>query len=294
MKVASVVPYNVNFTAMAIDNYLSNVSMEETRIGELNSLSTGSAKELMIYGHYIEANQSPSWISYKVDKAISVQDKFLSINGKSMAELLKEYYETVHRSAEEIQEKLKTLNKLNKNKLVIMPLKPGVACVVDGIEHSSNQVIKVKGVEWYTDKEDSTVKSRVYLRVTGPAPRTYKFELTEYIEKFRISGLDMNCTYTKADASIIKMNSNGMIKPIIFDDGASKIGIDNTFVYKITDKGILIIGEWRDNELYIVNNDKSKAMSKLEACKAAIKVHKNYIAPLYTIPANVVRLRGGK
>lgn len=26
----------------------------------------------------------------------------------------------------------------------------------------------------------------------------------------------------------------------------------------------------------------------------AIKVHRNYIAPLYTIPANIVRLRGGK
>ena len=291
---ASAVSYNVNFTAMAIDNYLSNVSMEETRIGELTSLSMGSTKELMVYGHYIEANQSPSWISFKIDTAISVQDKFLSINGKSMSQLLKEYYETINKSAEEIQERLTILNKLNKNKLVLMPLKPGISCVIDGINHSPNQTIKVKGVEWYTDKSDSMVKSRVYLRVTGPVSRTYKFELTEYIDKFRISGLDMNCSYTKADASIIKMTDNGMIRPIIFDDGTDKIGIDNTFVYKITDRGITIIGEWRDNDLYIVSSDKSKAMSKLSACKTAIKVHRNYIAPLYTIPANIVRLRGGK
>lgn len=290
---ANAIPYNINFTAMAIDNYISNISLEETRIGELSSMYNGATKDLMVYGHYIEDKQSPSWISYKIDTPISVQDKFLSINGKSMAQILKEYYDEHNKNKDELQEKLTILSKINQNKLVIMPLKPGTSCVVDDISLSPNQTIKVKGVEWYTDKADSMVKSRVYLKLTGPSAQTHRFEIADYITKFRISGFDMNCYYTKADASIIKMTANGMIKPIIFDDGSTQIGVDNTFVYKISPKGILIIGEWQTNGLYIVNSDKSHAMEKLESCKMAIMAHKNYIAPLYSLEANTVRLRGG-
>lgn len=281
-------------TGKALVDYITRIDTIQTRIGEYSSTKVGGKVDLIVSGHKIfDMRESPCWLLSSIDTTLGMSDKFKNAFNKSANQLVTLYCKSVNMSKEETDEVLNKLRDINKNKQLILPLKPKTDCIVD-IDTEDCQEKSVKGkinfIKWATDKETYKLRCTVNLSFDD-WHKSVNYSLAEYINKFTITSLEFKSRGDKHDASMISMTEHGIIKPIVVKDKSTKIIIDGTYLYLELNNEIVIIGYWDEkNELIITKKVKSKALDKIKNNLDYIKDHKKYIAPYLVYEPNIIEV----
>ena len=276
--------YSVVHAGKALDDFLKRVTVTETRIGEYDYMDKNGGKtpDIICSGHILADHSDVSWIFTSIDTSLDANPKFKRAFDKNAVQILKSYYSEIDESDSSSEEAIDKLNKINKNKMLIIPFKPGINCTVDVEleEHKFTRDMQIEMIKWATDKNTAKLKCSILFKnphVLGG--KVYTLPIVEYLNKFRILNISMQGKASKSDTDIIKITDCGIFKPIQFNCGDSSVAIDGTYVYSITKGTTTIIGEWRNDDLIIETPLKNKAYKKLIQKKDTIMAHRRYMAP---------------
>lgn len=275
----------------ALVDFLNRVDMIETRIGEYSSRTRGGDLDLVVYGHQLHELNSPSWLLGNISITLDASNKFKSVFDKTPVQIINNYCSDSGISNEEVKEIINKLTKLNKNKLIILPFKPHTVCNLT-TEDGELKDMAIKYIRWETDKTTYKLNCVICFHSEKDSNKQiYKFPVTDYIDKFRLSSLEIQAKSSGYDKSLIKITDYGIIKPIEIEDKGQIIAIDGSFVYSVINGATRVVGYWDENDNLVFNVDtgKSKAYKKIIDNTNFIKHHKKYMAPYMMYESNVVK-----
>jgi hypothetical protein len=280
----------------AFVNFITNVQVIETRIGEYESREKGTKPDLVVYGHQIWDMSSPSWLLTDINTIINVSDKFLNAYGKNAFQITNVYCKFAGISTAETKEITDKIKAINSNKLLILPFKPKTECSVDLVAEGINEKkleSKIEYLKWTTNKETHKLECMIgFSSEKFNGAKTFKMSIEDYLTKFRLSQIDIRSKGAKQDNNLIKMTHHGIIKPIVVKEGNTSIAVDGTYVYYTVNGETSIIGFWNErNELVLNNNIKGKAITKIKDNMDFIKDHKKYIAPYMMYEPNIIEVK---
>ena len=282
----------------ALYNFLSNIDTTETRIGEYESRTPGGVNDLVISGHQLYDVNNQSWILTDIKTSLKASSKFEEVFDKNASQILTLFCRKADLSKEEFNNILEKARKIDRNKLLILPIKPNLECSVM-VEESPNRFIKrecrINYLKWTTNEENYELECTVCFEFQHSENRKpYKLPITDYMNKFEITSMDIQVKSRGNDLSLIEMTNDGIIKPIVIIDGNKEIAIDGTFIYGRINGEVRIIGEWDKNDKMVLNTDKkilsSTALNKLTSNEAYIRLHKRYMAPYMLYKPNIIRV----
>lgn len=281
-------------TGKALVDYIKRVDTVETRIGEYSSTRPGGKLDLVVSGHQVfDLKESPCWLLSDIKTTLGISDKFKKAFNQSASQLATIYCENSDISKEETEQILTKIKDINKNKQLILPLKPKADVKVD-IDTENYKEKNVKGIinyiKWTTDKQTYQLRCDVGFKFDN-WNKYISCSMSDYISKFRLSNFDFKIRGDKFDASLISLTEHGIIKPIVVQDKTTKIAIDGTYMYLDLNNEVVIIGYWdaRD-ELKVSKKVKSKAFDKIMDNVGYIKDHKKYMAPYLLYEPNVIEV----
>lgn len=278
----------------ALVNFIKNVDVVETKIGEFGSRVIGGKQDLVVSGHQIYGTDlAYGTILTDISTVLDATQKFNNAFNKTPIQIINVSKSQLQLSNEEAQDIANMVSKLAKNKVVIVPLKPGQQCSVvpnEGCNASSSIDCDIKTIIWRTDKEKHKLEATVIFE-NRKGGQSIKYPISGYIEKFKLKSMSLPAKGEKIDDNIIKMSNYGIIRPIIIKDKKQEIAVDGTYCYNITDSGTTIIGAWNmKGELIVFDTIKCKAMTKLTENMSFIRRHKKYIAPYKLYDANIIEV----
>jgi len=287
--------YCVMHAGKALVDFISRVDMIETKIGEYRSREKDGPLDLVVHGHQLYDLNTPSWLLTDISTTLDATSKFETVFGKNPIQLINNYGAKNGLKTEEIKEVTDKINKLNKNKLIILPFKPHTPCSIDVETDSIKQKkrdSKIVYIKWVTNKQTYKLNCEIAFEFESDTnKKIYKLPITDYINKFRLSSLEMQAKSTGHDSSLIKITDHGMIKPIAIKDGNNIVAIDGTYVYSTINGDTRILGYWDKMDNLVMNVEtKSPAYKKIQDNINYIKNHKKYIAPYLLYEANVIEL----
>jgi hypothetical protein len=280
----------------AFVNFITNVQVIETRIGEYDSRVKGTKPDLVVYGHQIWDLGLPSWLLTDISTILNVSDKFTTAYDKSAFQIASIYCKFAGYSAEETKEITDKIKAINSNKMLLLPFKPKSECyvdlVADGVKEKKLES-KIEYLKWTTNKETHKLECMIgFSAEKFNGSKTFKLSIEDYLTKFRLSQIDIKSKGAKEDTNLIKMTHHGIIKPIVIKEGKTSVAIDGTYLYYVVNGDTSIIGYWNDkNELVINNNIKGKAITKIKDNVDFIKDHKKYIAPYMMYEPNIIEVK---
>lgn len=285
-------------TGKALVNFISNVDMIETKIGEYSSSDfKGKAKkDLITYGHQLYDLKSPSWLLTKIGITLDVSDKFKSLFDKNAFQIATEYCKHIKMTPAETKEITDKIKALNNNKVIILPFKPHTLCNVDfsgGVSNDKNKQAEISNLKWITNRETGKLECSIAFTSSNlTSQETTRFSITEYLKKFRLAQMELQAKGNKYDDNLISINNYGIIKPIVIKEGKASVAIDGTYLYYTINSDTHIIGYWDDsNKLIITSDIKCKAMNKINKNLDLIRNHKKYIAPYLLHESNTVEVK---
>jgi len=283
-------------TGKALYDYIAGIDTVETKIGEYSHMYNKSNKELIYSGYKVFELSEPIHILSPIDTEIIVSSKFANVHDYTAFQLLKEYINYANIDKEEADYVVNKLSKLNKNKLLIIPIKPHSECRLneDIDDVTLDKTGKVHYIDWNTNKETHKLECTVAIKFGGKiADKIYKYNISDYNDKFRISSLDVKMIGSKTKNKFIKMNEYGMIHPIEVACNDFSIIIDGTYLYCKYMNRSTIIGQWGPNNS-IEKKDgntelfKSKVFDQIRKNMDYITSHLKYIAPYGIIETNKI------
>lgn len=280
----------------ALENFINNIDLTESRIGDYDKRDKHGKLDLVVSGHQLWGLESPSWLLTDISTTLDASQKFKSVCNKTPMQILECYCKHINMDKEDTKETLNKLQKINKNKLLAIPFKPHTMCRVDiDIEKvkEKNKQGEIIFIKWHTCKETFKLICTIGVSVEGSCSRhVYKYNITEYLDKFRLSDLDIKAAGNKGDKSLIQVTNHGMVKPLAFKEGNVTVALDGTYLY-LTFNGVTsIIGYWNENEELVYKKDlKYKALKKITSNLAKIKMHRKYIAPYLMYEANEINIK---
>lgn len=287
-------------TGKALRDFLDNVDMVETIIGDYSSSTKGGKQDLVYSGYQMFNLNEPINVLTAIKTQLDVTDKFARAYDKTAFQILKEYLNEIKEDKSISAELLDKLVKLNKNRLIIVPIKPHSECRLNNInndEELEDQQGKILYLKWSTNQETHKLECKVAIKFEGKInDKVYKFDISEYNDKFRLSALDVKMLGNKQKNKFIKMHRYGIIHPIEIVDGNYSIIVDGTYIYYCIANRDTIIGQWNTNgsiDIAIKGNNilKSKAYEKLKKNIEFIASHRKYIAPYKLLETHKVELK---
>ena len=252
----------------ALYNFLSNIDTTETRIGEYESRTPGGVNDLVISGHQLYDVNNQSWILTDIKTSLKASSKFEEVFDKNASQILTLFCRKADLSKEEFNNILEKARKIDRNKLLILPIKPNLECSVM-VEESPNRFIKrecrINYLKWTTNEENYELECTVCFEFQHSENRKpYKLPITDYMNKFEITSMDIQ---VKSRGNDLSGRINGEVR---------------------------IIGEWDKNDKMVLNTDKkilsSTALNKLTSNEAYIRLHKRYMAPYMLYKPNIIRV----
>lgn len=280
----------------ALVDFIQRVDVTETRIGEYSSRKAGTKPDLVVSGHQIYANsESPTWVLTDISTVLGMSDKFKNAYDKNAFQIASNYCKYAGISAEETKEITDKLKAINKNKLLVLPFKPGNNCEVDieiGDALEKKKEATISYIKWTTDKETHKIKCTIGFNIDGSSiVQNTTLDIKNYIDRFRLSQMEMTAKGAKHDKNLIKVSDSGIFKPIIVREGNIDIAVDATYVYYSTNLDTRIIGFWNDKgDLIIDKNITGKAVTKIKDNVNYIRNHRKYMAPYMLFEPNIIEI----
>lgn len=284
-----------------IVNFINGIDVVETQIGELRSDGPNNKTNLIVSGHIMELGASPTYILSDLKTIIDVSGKFAQDSGISPLQALKSYLDTLDYPEDVKYEAIKTFKKVNSNKLLPVPIKPGAECEIT-VEDSNGKKVTSKSkviiIKWVADKKTGKLNCTVFCTLDKSAMENTKFAkipITEYGESIRLPQIEHSLKSSEIDRSMIQMNSLGFIKPIVVSDNNMTLAIDGQHLYRINDDKIFIIGSWKSGKIVSFQGDleavtKTKAYKKIHNCINYIERHRRFIVPYGMLEANKIKV----
>lgn len=276
-------------------DFIQRIDVTETRIGEYDSRQKGTAPDLVVYGHQLFDLSSPTWILTDINTILDMSDKFLTAYDKNAFQIANIYCKHVGMSPENTKLVTDKIKAINKNKMLVLPFKPHASCEIDlaidgNMEKKKDATINY--IKWVTNKETHKINCTIGFTLTNSAlAQNTKMDIKDYIDKFRLSQMEMVAKGTKHDKNLIKITDYGIFKPILIKEGNTSIAIDATYVYYNANGETHIIGYWNDrDELVMDKSIKTKAVNKIRDNLVYIKNHKKYMAPYMLFEPNVIEI----
>lgn len=286
-------------TCKAMINYLRNIDVIATKIGEFNCRTQGGKQDLVTSGHQVYgSNLDSGTILTDISTVLDATRKLSNAYNKTPVQILNSSKDELGITTADAQVIVGMLTKLNNNKLVIAPFKPETVCIVSTPDsYRSEQDMILKMIVWKTNKDTHKLEAQVKFmpksRMTGAngISSMLTYMLSDYMDKFKIKALNMAAVGEKRDNSLISMTNYGMIKPIEVVSKGMTIAVDGTYVYSTVDNITQIIGAWNPRgELVIIDKIKSKALDKIMENNSLLKSHRKYIAPYKLHEANTLEV----
>lgn len=282
-------------TCKALINYLKNVDVSETHIGEFSSRVKGGKQDLIVSGHQVYGlTLEVGSILTDISTTLDATRKFQNNSGRTVIQMLNASKNELGLTLEEAKHYADIISKINSNKIVIVPFKPETHCKVatpKGYQSEMDGVITT--IAWRTNKETHKLEATVRFKPSkgsGNEP-TIVYKMSEYMDMFKIKALNTVDKGEKTDVNIIRMTDYGIIKPIEVRYKNSSIAIDNTYIYYTVDNITKIVGGWNlSGDLTIIDNVKGKHMTKIKENMSLIKSHRKYIAPYTLYETNTIEL----
>ena len=280
----------------ALVDFINRIDVTETRIGEYDSRKKGDPYDLVVYGHQLFELNSPTWILTDINTILDMSDKFLTAYDKNAFQIANIYCKSCGMSAEDTKAVTDKIKAINKNKMLVLPFKPHTNCNIDIDVDGSSEKKKeatINYIKWVTDKETHKIKCHLGFNVSNSVlAQTTKIDIKDYINKFRLSQMEIQAKGAKHDKNLIKVTDYGIFKPILIKEGDIEVAIDGTYVYYNSGSDIHIIGFWNEkDELIIDKNIKNKAITKIKDNTDYIKNHKKYIAPYLLYEPNIIEIK---
>lgn len=276
-------------------DFIQRIDVTETRIGEYDSRQKGTAPDLVVYGHQLFELSSPTWILTDINTILDMSDKFLTAYDKNAFQIANIYCKHAGMSPEDTKLVTDKIKAINKNKMLVLPFKPHASCEIDltidgNMEKKKEATINY--IKWVTNKETHKINCTIDFTLTNSALAQHtKMDIKDYIDKFRLSQMEMVAKGTKHDKNLIKITDYGIFKPILIKEGNTSIAIDATYVYYNANGETHIIGYWNDrDELVMDKSIKTKAVNKIRDNLVYIKNHKKYMAPYMLFEPNVIEI----
>jgi hypothetical protein len=193
---------------------------------------------------------------------------------------------------EKTDELITKLKDINENKMLLIPFKPGSLFTIL-CDDGKKKEAKLASIRWVTNKE--TYKIECSLIFKSKFDEKFIFSITEYIDKFYLSGTETRKSSSKHDAKLIKMSDYGMIHPIEVTDGESKAAIDGTYMYYTNADKTHIVGRWDDNgNMKLVKGISAPVITKITDNLDYIKDNRKYIAPYKLFESNIIEIKKKK
>lgn len=284
----------------ALKNMLENVTVVNSRIGEYEKSVRGGKTDLIVSGHRIDTlEDTPIHILTSIKTSLDMSKKFNNLYNRNIVQILNEYLEYINQVKTEYGvQLLEELKGINNNKVLVIPFKPNVTYEV---ELEINDKVKthelvLDHIEWKTNKETARLETFLVFRqeFTNAIGKFYRLQYSDYMKKFRLSKSSMYIDIGSYNTDMIETTNFGLFKPIEITDGYTKLAIDGTYLYHISNR-ISIIGQWNKlNKIQITSKVpeilKSKTYLIIKENINIIKAHKNYIAPYNVVDANKICL----
>lgn len=280
----------------ALENFINNIDTVESRIGDYEKRNKNGKTDLVVSGHQLWDLKSASWLLTDISTTLEASQKFKSVYDKTPLKLLEEYCNFSGMSEEDTKETLNKLQKINKNRLLIIPFKPREHCRID-IDipkvKDKNKEGQIYFIKWTTCPETFKLLCTIGISTDGASSKQiHRYNITDYLDKFRLSDLDVKAAGNKGDKSLIQVTNHGIIKPIEFTEGNVKIAIDCTYLYMTFNNVTSIIGYWDDKEDLIITKDVDyKSIKKIKTNISKIKIHRKYIAPYLMYESNQIKVK---
>lgn len=275
----------------ALVDFISRVDVTETRIGEYESTKKGGPLDLVVSGHQLYDFENPSWVLTGINTTLDASDKFTQAYDKNAFQIASLFCKNANMTVEETQKITNKIRDINKNKLFVLPFKTHTKCNVDidtdeGILKKQDAQISL--IKWTTNKDTHKINCKIVFELEE-LHKTASIDIKDYIDKFRLSQMDIQAKSKNHDKRLIKINDYGIFKPIYVSDGASSVAIDGTYMYYIINGETYIIGYWDEyNKMNVITNIKTKAFNKIMDNIEDIKHHKRYMAPYLLIETNKI------
>lgn len=279
-------------------NFINSIDVVETQIGELKD-NGNKKKGLMVLGHVIESGGNPTYILSDVTTSVDISGKFKSSCDISILDIIKGYLNSLNLDKEKYDENINMFKRINSNKLVPVPLKPGVECEITYTDSSGNKVAtmcKIKMVQWSTDRTTSKLNCDIYCSIDAGFTETkyIKIPITEYGKRIRLPHIERTLKSSEVDREILEMTHSGIIKPIVVSDDKNVVAVDGTYVYKISDNNVVIVGMWKNGAIEDVQDgmesiSRTKAYKRIKNAMSYIDRHRRFIAPLGLMESNKLK-----
>lgn len=282
-------------TGKALVDFINRVDMIETRIGEYSSRERNTRYDLVVSGHQIHDITSPSWILTDIDTILDASSKFADVDGKTPLQIVNSYGKHVGLKSTDIKDINDKIKKINKNKLIVLPFKPHTSCSIDytvGNNTEKNKEAEITYLKWTTNKETHKLECIINFAVHGATTTNIKMDIKEYMNKFKLSQMDINVKSNKYDKRLIKVSDYGIFHPVVVKEKSVEIAIDGTYMYCANGDDVQIIGYWDANDkLKIIKELKAKAFLKIKDNADYIKRHKKYMAPYLMFEPNIIEIK---
>ena len=280
----------------SITDFISRVDTTTTRIGEYDRRTKNGPIDLVVAGHQIYDLESPSWILKDISITLDASDKFKGVYDKNAFQIATLYCKYVGMSAEETQEITDKIKGINRNKLFVLPFKPHTSCNIDfdnNGELEKKQEAQISSIKWFTNSTTHKINCTInfLLQNSFNNIKTVSMDIKDYINKFRLSQMDIQAKSKNHDKDLIKITDYGIFKPIYVTDKTSAVAIDGTYMYYILNGETHIIGYWDNNDkMKVTTNIKTKAFTKIMDNIEYIRNHKKYMAPYLMYEPNIIEV----
>lgn len=280
----------------ALVDFISRVDVTQTRIGEYEKTDRNGPTDLVVCGHQLFDIDNPCWLLRGISTTIDITDKFKPVYEKSAFQIANMYCKHMKMSDEETRDITEKLKGINRNKLFILPFKPHTNCNIDievDSESFKKQEAQIYMIKWDTNKDTNKINCSITFELINKIYGTskVKMDIKDYIDKFRLSQMDIQAKGKNHDKNLIKITDYGIFKPICVTDGTSSIAIDGTYMYYVINGETHIIGHWDANDKMRVSTEiKTKAYNKIMDNIEYIKHHKRYIAPYLMFESNTIKI----
>lgn len=281
-------------------DYIINIDKVETEIGELRKPIRVGDPTLIIIGHIL-AGDVPTFVMRELtsDIKINSNSKFKTFKGKNVIGVLKAYTNTLDQQMykDRIAEANSILKNINSNKTMVLPIKLSTKVNVeteDAAGHKKAMHGIINALTWRINKDTGKLDTKVSVTLgnTFNSKKTLNVDLGEYGDEFIIENIVSTLKTAEIQTELIKLNNEGMIRPIIIKDKTMCIGVDCRHLYMINDNETIVIGKWTEKGLDEFGVTKSikntKAYKKFNEAMRYVESHKKYIAPLGLIEENIV------
>lgn len=282
-------------TGKALIDFLLGIDTCETSIGDYDCRNRGGQTDLVVSGHQIFYMENPAKVLTSIDTAIDISDKFCTAYDKNAYQIATAYCKHIGMIQEDMKNIGSLIKNINSNRLLVMPFKPHTKCkvVIGDASLDKKKDGEITFLKWTTNKETHKLECLIGFNVQAGSNQVVKYNITEYLDKFRLSQMEIKAKSNKHDDRLICMTSHGIFKPILVKDKKNNmaVAIDGSYMYVVNKTETHIIGYWNEREKFTLKRRvNTPALDKIMDNIDFIERHRRYIAPYMLYEANTIEI----